>query len=63
MSKINWQTGKPKKRGTYLLSLKGGVIKHDGWNPWTKSWYHYNPNYVVAWCALNSIEPFKPIKQ
>lgn len=47
-SVIIWQTGEPKKKGRYILSIKGGKIDLDNWSIYTKNWYHYNNNYVIA---------------
>lgn len=57
---IKWQTGIPTKKGRYILSLKGSKkIDTDNWSIYTKKWYHYNNNYVIAWCKLSDIEPYK----
>lgn len=61
-SKINWQTGMPIKKGRYILSIKGGKIDMDNWSIYTKKWYNYNNTYVLAWCRLSNIEPYKPIE-
>lgn len=61
-SVIKWQTGFPTKKGRYILSIKGGKIDIDNWSIYTKNWYHYNNTYVLAWCPLNEIEPYKPIE-
>lgn len=31
----------------------------DNWSIYTKNWYHYNNDYVLAWCKLSDIEPYK----
>ena len=58
-SVIKWQTGTPKKKDRYILSIKGGKIDLDNWSIHTKNWYHYNNNYVIAWYPLSDIEPYK----
>lgn len=58
-SVIKWQIGVPTKKGRYILSIKGGKIDTDNWSIHTKNWYHYNNNYVIAWCPLSEIKPYK----
>lgn len=59
-SVIKWQTGIPTEKGRYILSIKGSrKIDTDNWSIYTKNWYHYNNDYVLAWCKLSDIEPYK----
>ena len=56
---IHWQTGEPKEKGRYLVSMiDGGVttaafIKGDAHDE------HFFKEYVTAWCNLSDIEPYK----
>lgn len=64
-SKIKWQTGEPKERGEYLVTLLSGKVK-------VAEFYKYkvaDKEYwgcipcgiagVKAWCKLSDIEPYK----
>ena len=58
-SVIKWQTGVPKKKGRYLLSTRDGKIDIDNWSIYTNNWYHYANFFVLAWCPLSKIKPYK----
>lgn len=56
-SVIKWQTGEPKRVGAYLLTLKDGSIAIEKYFPRVdKDFFN---KYVVAWCYIGDIEPYK----
>lgn len=67
-STIQWQTGKPKREGAYLIQLKNG-IRIDYLIEWkdvvngclvTKyHWRAYNSCNIISWCKLSDIKPYK----
>ena len=65
---INWQTGEPKKEGTYLIQTKDGLCTEYliEWNNIANGrlvkeycWRQHNSCDVLAWCKLTDIEPYK----
>ena len=59
-SKIKWQTGEPKEEGDYLVSLKNGRVASDGFGLFgRKKWFCFNSDFILAWCRLSDIEPYK----
>ena len=64
---IKWQTGEPKESGVYLVTLPNGNVAFDRWltglpqlglRDKSTSWMS-NFTYVLAWCKLSDIEPYK----
>ena len=63
---IKWQTGEPNLFGTYLVTLRSGIVCVDNYEfetdllyeKDTYSWQLYREE-VVAWCKLRDIEPYK----
>ena len=55
---IKWQTGKPKRVGSYILSLKNGSVAIEKYFPRVDE--EFFEEYVVAWCHIGDIEPYKP---
>ena len=62
-STIKWQTGTPKHAGQYLITTKHHEIEVDLWrlNPdeYGDHWFRNYDIDVIAWCEIESIEPFK----
>lgn len=58
-STIKWQTGMPKEKGDYLVTLKNGCVFVDNFGILEKKWFIYNSDFVLAWCKLSDIEPYK----
>ena len=56
-SVIKWQTGQPKVKGDYLVTLVRNVIDYDEWTG--TEWDRHIKYSVIAWCSLNEIEPYK----
>ena len=60
---INWQTGKPKHPGKYLVTTKHHWVETDIWRNYAdcykNNWYKHNDEDVIAWCFIEDIEPFK----
>ena len=66
---IQWQTGEPTKEGLYLVQFNRHHYKHkkdtaslfdtDTWQ--YNFWEYYDKEEIVAWCPLDSIEPYKEI--
>ena len=60
---INWQTGTPKHPGDYLVTTKHHNVEKDIWRNnadiYKNHWVYHNDEDVIAWCALENIEPFK----
>lgn len=60
-SVIKWQTGEPKERGSYIVSIKGldanyvtcDVYVHE------TGWCHWKKEEIIAWFKLSDIEPYK----
>jgi hypothetical protein len=59
-SVIKWQTGEPKEEGDYLVSLKNGCVRSDGFGIFgRKKWFCFNSDFILAWCKMSDIEPYK----
>ena len=65
-SVIKWQTGKPRKEGSYLVTTIFGHVTSDNWMKKYNEggsyydWSLYNGyKEVRAWCKLSDIEPYK----
>lgn len=61
-STIKWQTGTPKIGGEYLVCLKNGSVITDTFlvvDGCELDWRKFNKSYIVAWCKLSDIEPYK----
>ena len=59
-SVIKWQTGEPKEKGDYLVSLKNGCVGIDSFRIFgCEKWFFSNSDFILAWCNLNDIEPYK----
>ena len=60
---IKWQTGTPKHTGQYLITTKHHEVEVDRWMPkadeYGDHWYKHYDIDVIAWCEIESIEPFK----
>ena len=63
---IKWQTGEPKYPGMYLVQTKGGMFDISEWGMYDScwgeqhgSWSRFNRFYIVAWCPLSDIKPYK----
>lgn len=55
---LHWQTGKPEESGSYIVTLRFGLIEEDSWNNIIQRWSRNNGE-VIAWCKLSDIEPYK----
>lgn len=61
-SVIKWQTDYPEEHGTYLVTWRCNEIRavsvayFDG-ELWDN--FDYGDCYVIAWCPLSEIEPYK----
>ena len=64
-SVIKWQTGEPKENDVYFVSLVLGksvvtsfLCYYGGvWLNFSRT--EFPSEYVIAWCNLNDIEPYK----
>ena len=60
---IQWQTGMPKHTGRYLVTTKHYEVEVDMWLPtpdeYGDHWERHYDEDVIAWCALENVEPFK----
>lgn len=59
---INWQIGKPKEIGYYLVTLTNNKVDWDEYNGITEDeldWFEHDIDEVIAWCKLSDIEPYK----
>ena len=60
---IKWETGTPKHPGWYLITTKHHEVKVDRWmskpDEYGDHWYRHYDIDVIAWCKIESIEPFK----
>lgn len=71
---IKWQTGKPKEKGTYIVTYKFGYYPTErpldklyaisiGTSYWDDFWHQYDDEMsdckVIAWYKLSDIEPYK----
>ena len=62
VSKVEWQTGVPKERGAYIVSLANGEVGYDYFGFWDSVkwvWQFNMDSEVKAWCKLSNIEPYK----
>ena len=64
-SVIKWQTGTPKENGDYLVTRYSPLGKG---RTYTQTNYYFygkwvievlDASYVIAWCPLSEIEPYK----
>ena len=60
------QTGKPKEKGEYLVTLFNGEITFNEYCCITNSdeeeeffWSNWDDDSIIAWCSLSDIEPYK----
>jgi hypothetical protein len=61
-STIKWQIGTPTIGGVYLVCLKDGSVTTDKFlvvDGLGSEWRRFNKSYVVAWCKLTDIKPYK----
>ena len=61
-STIKWQTGTPTIGGEYLVCLKNGSVITDKFlvaDGLEGDWKRFNKSYVIAWCKLSDIKPYK----
>lgn len=62
---VKWQTGEPKERGEYLVTLLSGKVKVAEFYKYKvadKEYWGCIPYGIVgvkAWCKLSDIEPYK----
>lgn len=57
---IKWHKGEPKEKGDYLVALKNGCVKFDSFGILgRKKWFVFNSDFILAWCKLSDIEPYK----
>ena len=62
---VHWQTGEPKERGVYLVTLLNGKVRVADFYQYKiddKEYWNCIPYGIVgvkAWCKLNDIEPYK----
>ena len=62
---VHWQTGEPKERGEYLVTLLSGKVKVAEFYKYKvadKEYWDCIPYGIVgvkAWCKLSDIEPYK----
>ena len=59
---IQWQTGTPKYLGQYLITTKHHKVEVDIGSSkpdeYGNHWYKHCDIEVIAWCLIESIEPF-----
>lgn len=63
---IKWHTEEPKIEGEYLVCLKNGSVITDKFlvvDGLEGDWKRFNKSYVVAWCKLSNIKPYKEDKK
>lgn len=58
-SVIKWQTGKPKVKGSYIITTDEGTIALASFYPDNSSDVEFFRICVTAWCKLSDIEPYK----
>ena len=64
-SLIKWQTGEPKENDMYFVSLVlGNSVVTTLLNYYRGVWLNFKSSafpseYVIAWCELSNIEPYK----
>jgi hypothetical protein len=60
-SRIKWQTGEPKKSGTYLVAIRGkySIFVQSAQFGVLTGWGYFKPEEILAWCRLSDIEPYK----
>ena len=70
LSVIKWKTGTPKYPGRYLVQTKDGMFDVSEWEMYDScwgeqhgSWSRFNRFYIVAWCLLSDIKPYKEEKK
>ena len=66
LSVIKWQTGEPKVPCKCLVQTMGGSFDVSEWEMYDScwgeqhgSWSRYNRFYIVAWCPLSDVKPYK----
>ena len=58
---VKWQTGEPKKSGTYLVTIRGKYsifVQSAQFGVFT-GWGYFKPEEIIAWCKLSDIKPYK----
>lgn len=64
-SVIKWHTGEPKENDVYFVSLKlGSSVTTTILNYYRGVWLNFKSSvfpseYVIAWCKLSNIKPYK----
>lgn len=56
---INWHTGEPKVKGSYIITTDEGTIALASFYPDNSSDVDFFRICVTAWCKLSDIEPYK----
>lgn len=54
-SVIEWQKGKPKADGKYLLQTKNDGLQIDYWSRFMEEWATFSASEVIAWCREKDI--------
>ena len=65
-SVIKWKTGSPKYPCKCIIQTKDGSFDIDDWEMYDSCWgeqygvwKRFNSSYVVAWCEISDIKPYK----
>lgn len=59
---IKWQTGEPKERGYYLVTLTNNKVELDEYCGIIEDelgWFEHEEDEIIAWCKLSDIKPYK----
>lgn len=62
-SVIKWQTGEPKKTGTYIVTTIEGIVVFSYYEAGCSVDEEYFKSCIISWCKLSDIEPYKKEKK
>ena len=56
---IHWEKGKPTEGGRYIITIQGIGVTTSSFTPGDAHDEHFFEEYVIAWCKLSDIKPYK----
>ena len=56
---IRWKTGIPKEEGWYIVTKSDGIVKLTRFRPSFEFDIAFFKEFIIAWCKLSEIEPYK----
>lgn len=56
---IKWKKGVPKEAGRYIATNNNGYVISTGFHPNDMIDRLFFESYIIAWCKLSEIKPYK----